>query len=88
MFRHIQALGAAAQVGLCQALVAESVAPRSLLHHAARQLRHLPLALPADQFAGLVDLKRVRNSPFVRLFRQRKRTEKMKFLNVICRVKY
>lgn len=57
MFSWIEILGDAVEIGLCQALVAQSVAPRPLLHHAARQLRHLPLALPADQLASLVDLK-------------------------------
>lgn len=41
---------------LGQALVAQSVAPRALLHHLARQLGDVALALPADGLARLVDL--------------------------------
>lgn len=61
MFRCIEILWDAVKVGFCQALVAQSVAPRPLLHHAARQLRHVSLALPADQFASLVYLKGFKN---------------------------
>lgn len=57
MFRCIEILGDAVKIGFCQALVAQSVASSPLLDHAARELRDVALALPADQFASLVYLK-------------------------------
>lgn len=49
----------AVDASLSQALVAESVAPGSLLHHLARQLGDVALAFPADGLASLVDLGKI-----------------------------
>lgn len=54
---RIHAFRDALQAGLCQTVVAQPVAPRSLLHNAARLLAHLALALPADKFASLMYLQ-------------------------------